>query len=129
MKVKVISQTKIILETESDMVTVPTISGIIGVLPKHENLISVLDIGELKVKIGQEIQSFAINGGLIKVTGDDISILVNEAVPTAEIVQQEIDKAIEQAEKQKVEIKDPTELIQLEKRLRFERFKKKVKGI
>lgn len=129
MKTKIISQTKIILETEADMVTVPTTSGIIGILPKHENLISVLDIGELKVKNGQDVKSFVINGGLVKVNGDDVTILVNEAVPTAEIVRQEIDKAIEQAEKQKVEIKDPTELIQLEKRLRFERFKKQVGGM
>jgi F-type H+-transporting ATPase subunit epsilon len=107
------------------MITVPTTSGTIGVLPKHENLISVLDVGELKIKTANGVENFIVNGGLIKVNKDMVTILVNEAVPTAEIAQKEIDKAIEQAEKRRTEVKDPAELIQLEKRLRFERFKKK----
>lgn len=134
MKLQLATQTKVLAEREVDSITLPTTTGIIEILPGHENLITELEIGKMIVKAtgtGEqsdagkgEKEEFAINGGIVRIMHDEITILVNEAIPTAEIIAATVDKAIESAEKRQSKIEDPTELIQLEKRLRFEKFKK-----
>jgi len=77
------------------------------------------------VKTISGAQNIIINGGFIQVTHDEILILVDEGSLPQELVVQEIEDAIKRAEKQiSTESLPPTELIRLEKELRYHRFRK-----
>ncbi len=125
MKLAVISSSKQLYENDAvDALIVPTTDGEIEILPSHINLVSTLDLGKLMVKSGESTTEIILNGGMIRVNNDDILVLADEANLADELVQEEIAAAIAAAE-QKIATSElePSELIQLEKRLRYERFK------
>lgn len=128
MKLKIISQSKAVYEGEVKSIQLPSKQGEMGILPGHINLTSLLEIGTIKVidQFDKE-KIFAINGGIVDIKGDNVLILANEAVLSDELMKQEIDEAIKKAEEKLASKLEPTELIQLEKQIRYEKIKRKIK--
>ncbi|MBD3280034.1 ATP synthase F1 subunit epsilon [Candidatus Dojkabacteria bacterium] len=127
MKIRVISSQKILLKSDDvRSVSLPGSEGQMQILPSHENLVSTIEIGKLEVQIGQseEKRSFVVNGGFVVVREDDVIVLVDDAAVPDEVVKEEIEKAIENAQDKLKTVTDPKELIQLEKQLRYEKFKR-----
>ncbi len=127
MKVNILSSIKQILVSDKvSELSVPTKSGIIGILNNHQDLVTSLDIGELVVKEGESLRKIAISGGFLSVKDNNVQILCDDAIMEEEIVLAEIAKAEENA-KLKLSGKLPEkELIELEKQLRYEKFKRKL---
>ncbi len=127
MKVNILSSVKQILVSDNvSELSVPTKSGIIGILNNHQDLVTSLDIGELVVKEGEVSRKIAISGGFLSVKDNNVQILCDDAIMEEEIVLAEIAKAEENA-KLKLSGKLPEkELIELEKQLRYEKFKRKL---
>lgn len=127
MKVNILSSVKQILVSDKvSELSVPTKSGIIGILNNHQDLVTSLDIGELVVKEGEVSRKIAISGGFLSVKDNNVQILCDDAIMEEEIVLAEIAKAEENA-KLKLSGKLPEkELIELEKQLRYEKFKRKL---
>lgn len=123
--VKVNSARKVNEFNEVERILLPGLTGEIEVLPDHMPLITELQQGDIRIffKDGQDVD-FLINRGYARITDNHIDLLLDEAELSKELVEEEIRKAIENAEK-KMESPDlpPSELIQLEKKLRYERFK------
>jgi F-type H+-transporting ATPase subunit epsilon len=98
-------------------VLLPTMAGIIGVMPKHMPLISVAKRGVISVRRNASdrddtMEHFAISGGAIEVTGDALRVLVDEADAPDEISEEEAKEAYERAKKLKAEAKDQVSLEQ-----------------
>jgi F-type H+-transporting ATPase subunit epsilon len=127
MKVKILSSVKQILVSDKvSELQVPTKIGIIGILNNHQDLVTSLDIGELVVKEGESSRKIAISGGFLSVKDNNVQILCDDAIMEEEIVLAEIAKAEENA-KLKLSGKLPEkELIELEKQLRYEKFKRRL---
>lgn len=127
MKLKVISSSKKVYESEEiQEINVPTINGRIGILPGHINLIIPLEIGNIKVKKGDTVEKILLNGGMLQIADNEILILADEANLSDKLVKEEIKEAIKNAEENIATSElDPAELIQLEKKLRYEKFKEK----
>jgi F-type H+-transporting ATPase subunit epsilon len=127
MKVNILSSVKQILVSDKvSELSVPTKSGIIGILNNHQDLVTSLDIGELVVKEGESMRKIAISGGFLSIKDNNVQILCDDAIMEEEIVLAEIAKAEENA-KLKLSGKLPEkELIELEKQLRYEKFKRKL---
>lgn len=127
MKVNILSSVKQILVSDNvSELMVPTKNGIIGILNNHQDLVTSLDIGELVVKEGEVSRKIAISGGFLSVKDNNVQILCDDAIMEEEIVLAEIAKAEENA-KLKLSGKLPEkELIELEKQLRYEKFKRKL---
>ena len=69
-----------------DMVMAPTVDGVIGVLPNHAPLISLLTYGELSVRIhDREDFFYAIGGGIIQILSDHVVVLADSAEHEDEI--------------------------------------------
>ena len=125
MKLKIISETSIILELEDvNSVSMPGTDGQMQILPSHTDLVSSLEVGDVKVESSAGTEEILINGGFVVVRKDDILIMAGEAEKLEEIKQAEIEQAIEKAQQQKTQAQDPKELIELEKKLRYEKFKR-----
>ena len=124
MTVKVVSTTQEIFNTtEAAEVYAPTTMGIVGILPHHTNYVATLDIGVLEIKIGNTKQRIVLNGGIIQVMNDEVLVLANEATKSEELIHEEIEQAINNAQKKLAAPLEPAELIKLEKLLRYEKFK------
>ncbi len=98
-------------------ITLPTMSGEIGVLPAHMPLVSVASSGVVQIRRNagdrdDQREAFAISGGVIQVENNVLKLLVDEADHADEINEQEVQKAYELAKKMKAEAKDQVSLDQ-----------------
>lgn len=98
-------------------VLLPTLDGQIGVLPGHMPLISVAThgiVGVRKLSTDKDdmIDYFAINGGVIEVANNKLTVLVDAADNADEISEQEAKAALELAKKMVSEAKDAVSLQQ-----------------
>ncbi|HLM94323.1 MAG TPA: ATP synthase F1 subunit epsilon [Gaiellaceae bacterium] len=82
-------------EGEAEMVIVPGAAGEIGVLARHAPLVAMLKAGEIRVKAGNDWQSFAAGPGYFKVQQDRAIALVDDAVRAEQI---DIDEARREAD-------------------------------
>ena len=85
-------------EGEAEMVIVPGAAGEIGVLARHAPLVAMLKAGEIRVKAGNDWQSFAAGPGYFKVQQDRAIALVDDAVRAEEIDLEEARAALERAD-------------------------------
>lgn len=68
---KITSPFKNEFKGEVEYIELPTISGIIGILPNHMPFISALKTGVLKLRIqGGEVLQFEVNGGFVRFVGN-----------------------------------------------------------
>jgi len=96
-------------------VILPTLDGIIGVLDHHMSLVSVATTGTIAVRHKSNDpddlrEYFAISGGVIEVSNNILTVLVDEADHADEINEAEVRKAYEAAQKLKAEAKDQVSL-------------------
>ena len=124
MNLEIVTKQEKIFESNNTLqVTVPTVDGEITILPNHQNLVAVLVIGQITVKTENSEQKIFIDRGIIEISNNNISILVDRGVPSEKAIKEEIEKAVKKAEeKYEKETMDEETLIQLERQLKFERF-------
>jgi F-type H+-transporting ATPase subunit epsilon len=79
LQVKVITPEKIIWNTESDEVVLPTVTGDLGVLTGHAPLVSVLEAGLLRKKSENGWTPLILFGGFAEVEDNQVIILGNGA--------------------------------------------------
>jgi len=96
---KIITPKKVVLEEEVRSVTVPTASGEITVLPKHEKLFSIITEGIIKIKKGEDEDYLSIGAGYLETDGKELNILVSRAYGQSEIDEEMINKAQNEAKK------------------------------
>ena len=84
-------------EGEAEMVIVPGAAGEIGVLARHAPIVAMLKAGEIRVKAGDEWQSFAAGPGYFKVQQDRAIALEDDAVRAEEIDIEEARREAEEA--------------------------------
>ncbi|HEX5589255.1 MAG TPA: F0F1 ATP synthase subunit epsilon [Candidatus Limnocylindrales bacterium] len=75
-----------------DAVQLPGVEGELGVLPHHAPLVSMLGLGELRIRRGAETETFAIAGGFLQVRPDKVVVMAEMADIAAEI---DLEKAAE----------------------------------
>ena len=93
----------------------PTNAGEIGVFPGHEPLVTIAAPGALAVRYNKDdsddqLEYFAISGGVIEIDQTSVRVLVDEADHSGDISETEARAALERAEKLKAEAKDPVDL-------------------
>lgn len=106
MKFKIVTPERILLDTEVDSVTLPTTMGQISILPHHIPLVANLDYGEIKYKIDNRENFFAVSAGIVQVKGgDQIVVLADSAEFGHEIDLQRAEEAKEAARKLMAEVR------------------------
>jgi F-type H+-transporting ATPase subunit epsilon len=89
---------RLVVSEEVDYVSAPGIDGVIGILPKHEPLLTALSIGELRYKKGNQETAFAIGGGFMEVRPDKVTVLADAAEGADEIDEQRAEAARKRAQ-------------------------------
>ena len=96
-------------------VIIPTVDGEISVFPSHEPLVTVAKSGVIAVRRDKQhdndqMDYFAISGGVVEISADRVRVLVDEAEHGEDIVEAESKAALERAIKLRDEAKTQVEL-------------------
>jgi len=70
LRLRVVTPTRVVVDTEADSVTVPAALGALGILPGHAPLLATLRIGELSYSSGTREHYLAVQNGFVEVTAD-----------------------------------------------------------
>jgi F-type H+-transporting ATPase subunit epsilon len=82
---EIVTPERLAYEDDVDMVLVPGIDGELGILPHHTPLVSLLGVGELRIRKGGSEESFAIAGGFLQVRPDKVVVMAETADLASEI--------------------------------------------
>ncbi|MFL5648850.1 MAG: F0F1 ATP synthase subunit epsilon [Chloroflexota bacterium] len=82
-----------------DSVQLPGSEGELGVLPHHAPLVSMLGVGELRIRKGGAEESFAIAGGFLQVRPDRVVVMAETADLASEIDLEKAQEARREAER------------------------------
>lgn len=107
MTVQIVTPDGLIYDHHASFVSVRTLSGELGILPNHENMLAVLAVDEVKVKRIDDdthVNWIAVNGGILEVADNVITIVADSAerardidVSRAERAKIRAEKALEEA--------------------------------
>jgi F-type H+-transporting ATPase subunit epsilon len=76
-----------------DEVVIPTPDGEIGVLPHHVPLVSLLQAGEVRIRMGDQVTYLAVSSGLLQVHPDKVVALADSAERAEQIDEQRAEEA------------------------------------
>jgi F-type H+-transporting ATPase subunit epsilon len=113
-KAEVLTPEGQVFEGEVEMVSTRTTVGSLAVLAKHEPMLTLLEPTELRLYRGEsDIERYAQGEGYMQVTGEDVLLLVEEAVRPGDLDAADLRDRLRQAEETVSRAEDDSE----EKRL------------
>jgi len=91
----VVTPEQTVCELPADFVALTLFDGEIGIAPGHTPLIGRLGCGELRIRHGNQVERFYIEGGFVEVVDNVVSLLTKRAIPADKIDE---DAAVQQME-------------------------------
>ena len=98
LKLEIVTPARALLAEEVDEVVVPGSEGYFGVLPGHTPLLSMLKVGELWFRQGQEKHYLAVAFGFVEVLPDRVTVLADIGERAQDIDVQRAERAKQRAE-------------------------------
>ncbi len=99
LRLEIVTPERLAFSDEVDAVVLPGIEGELGVLPHHAPLVSMLGLGELRIRKGSTTESFAIVGGFLQVRPDKVVVMAETADMASEIDLEKARQAQREAER------------------------------
>ncbi len=99
LQLEIVTPERLAYQDEVDMVLVPGVDGELGILPHHTPLVSLLGVGELKIRKGGDEETFAIVGGFLQVRPDKVVVMAETAEIGGEIDLERAQRARAEAQK------------------------------
>ncbi|MGO9114419.1 MAG: ATP synthase F1 subunit epsilon [Thermoguttaceae bacterium] len=93
----VVTPEQTVCETPADFVVVTLFDGEIGIGPGHTPLIGRLGYGEMRIRHGNEVERFYVEGGFVEVVKNVVLVLTNRAIPSDKMKSEEARKQFEKA--------------------------------
>ena len=111
---RVIEPERVLYDGEADLVVARIADGDIGVMVDHAPVVSMVEIGAVRITQDDQRYVFATSDGFFKVSENLVQILVEEAAPPDEIDVSEAESRVEEAENELSEISEDDERRQSE---------------
>jgi F-type H+-transporting ATPase subunit epsilon len=96
-QVDIVTRDRRLVSDVVDMITLPGTAGQMGVLRGHAPLLSTLEIGEIALHKGNDVQYIAIGGGVVEVRPDKVIVLAESAERAEEIDEARATAALDRA--------------------------------
>jgi F-type H+-transporting ATPase subunit epsilon len=77
MHLEIVTAERVVLSDDVDQINAPTRDGRVGILPRHEPLMTILQAGELTIIKDGERTPFALSGGFMEVMSSRVTILAD----------------------------------------------------
>ncbi len=95
---EIVTPERMVFQEQVDSVSVPSITGTLGILPGHVPLFTQLTQGELKIARGKEETLISLGEGFMEVGKDKVTIMVTRALHAEELDEAKILAAQKEAE-------------------------------
>ena len=106
---RVITPEEVIFDGEADLVVARIADGDLGVLVDHSPLVSTVQVGEVRIREGDEQHVYATSDGFFKVSENLVQVLVEEAVSAEDIDVDGAENRVEEAERDLSEVSEEAE--------------------
>jgi len=106
---RIITPEKMVYDGEANLVVARIADGDVGVMVDHAPLVSTAEVGDVRIREGEELHVFATSDGFFKVSENLVQILVEEAVEAGEIDTDAAANQIEEAERELSEVAEDAE--------------------
>jgi len=118
---KIVTPEAQVYDDTVDSVVIPTVEGEIGILPGHIPLLTQVRHGALKVTRGGAVEALAVGDGFAQISGNQVSVLAENAITEEKIDEHAIEHAMERATEALKARQDlePAEVERLEGLVRF----------
>lgn len=97
-RLEVVTAERSVYSDDVDIVIAPGVEGELGILPHHAPLLTLLTMGELRIRKGEEEIIMAIGGGFLEVRPDKVVVLADTAERAEEIDLERAEAARRRAE-------------------------------
>jgi F-type H+-transporting ATPase subunit epsilon len=101
---RIITPEEMVYDGEANLVIARIADGEIGVLVDHAPLVSKVEIGDVRIREGEDWRVYATSDGFFKVSENLVQILVEEAEVAEEIDVEAAESRIEETERETSEI-------------------------
>ena len=98
LRLEIVTPAGTVYSEDVEMVTLPSIAGQMGILPRHVPLIAQMVPGEMIVRKDGRDVFVATGEGLIEVSGNRVAILTDLAIPADRIDEAKAEEARQRAE-------------------------------
>lgn len=86
MHVDIVSAEQEIFSGTAEFLVAPAVQGEVGIMPRHNQMITRLKPGEVRIKINQDSeQSFYVSGGILEVQPHVVTVLSDTALRAKDI--------------------------------------------
>ncbi len=106
---RIITPEKMVYDGEANLVVARIADGDVGVMVDHAPLVSTAEVGDVRIREGEDLRVFATSDGFFKVSENLVQILVEEAVEAGEIDAEAAGNQVEEAERELSEISEDAE--------------------
>ncbi len=106
---RVITPEEVVYDGEANLVVARIADGDIGVMVDHAPLVSSVEVGEVRIREGEEQHVYATSDGFFKVSENLVQVLVEEAVVPGEIDVHAAENRVEEAERDLSEVSEDAE--------------------
>lgn len=96
---EIVTQETTVFSDDVDYVSLPGLEGVVGILPNHSPLLTVLSFGEVYTRKNGEAEYFAVGGGFAEVQPDKVIVLADSAERADHINLERAQAAREEAER------------------------------
>jgi F-type H+-transporting ATPase subunit epsilon len=97
LRLEIVTPEGTIYSEDVEMVTLEGAEGQIGILPQHTRLMTQMVPGEMIVVRGAHEDYLAVGGGLVSVTGKNVSIITDMAIAADRIDEAKVEEARQRA--------------------------------
>lgn len=115
---EIVTAERTVLSDDVDQVNAPGADGRMGILPRHEPLMTTLVPGELTIVKNGQTTPFAVSGGFMEVLPDRVTILADTAERADEIDEERAEAARRRAEDRLRERSTEQDMLMAEAQLR-----------
>lgn len=77
----VVTPEKTELDVQADSVVLPMFDGELGVLKGHSPLVGRLGYGVLRIRTGEKVESYFVEGGFAQISDNVVSVLTDKVMP------------------------------------------------
>jgi F-type H+-transporting ATPase subunit epsilon len=106
---RVITPEEVIYDGEANLIIARIADGDLGVLVDHSPLVSTVEVGEVRIREGDDQLVYATSDGFFKVSENLVQVLVEEAVTVEEIDIGAAETRVEEAERELSEVSEEAE--------------------
>ncbi|MBM3939426.1 MAG: F0F1 ATP synthase subunit epsilon [SAR202 cluster bacterium] len=114
MRLEIITAERLLFDGQVDALVAPGTEGELGILPHHAALMTMLQEGELRYRVGTREDYLTVSGGFMEVTGGHVIVLADAAERVEEIDEA---RALEAMRRTQERIASRAEDIELEQEL------------